>query len=395
MPNGSVIVPSIAKENFMKQPPGTGRRVSPLKEIARTAGVSPATASKVLNHYPAISDPTRQRVWEAVRTVGRPPRRYRSADTAGNTARTVLLLPMANSLFRELEREPTRLTSQAFHSFQQALVGGGYDLLLGPGGLSDAEAVAHINNGIGKRFGGIALLPPLGETLPQFLHHRRIPTVCISGSVGEPLVPVVTADQSEGTRLLVRHLIDLGHRRIGYVGSGLRSRSHLDRLAGFLLEMQLAKLPSRRKWILQPSPPDRIRLADRSVERWHDAIERFLTRRIDGDDLPTALVCVNDDFARKLIDLLAVRQLRVPEDVSVTGWGSEVATGLTSIDARPAQVGEMAARWIIGQMTARDSMPARMLVPVRLCIGRTTAPPRTAVNDQRSKLSPSPRRNRR
>lgn len=360
------------------------------------AGVSPATVSKVLNHYPVVSDGTRQRVWEVARALGKTPRAYRSADAAGDAGRTILLLPMEETLFRELEREPARLTPQAFDIFQRTLVGAKFDLLLGPGGLSDTEAVAYVHDGIGKRFGGVALLPPLGKALPEFLNRRRIPAVCLSGSVDHPLVPVVTADQSEGTRLLVRHLIGLGHRHIGYVGSGLRSRSHLDRLAGFLLETQLSGLTPRRRWILQPSPPEKIRVADRSVERWHEETEHFLSRLVDDGKLPTALVCVNDDFARKVIDLLSVRRLRVPEDVSVTGWGSEIGMGLTSIDARPARVGELAARWIIAQMTSRDCMAARVLVPVQLSLGRTTGPPLTAAASGDSATHrPRPQRRRR
>lgn len=346
-----------------------------LAHIAARAGVAKGTASKALNHYPGISAATRERVWEAARSVGALPRRYRTA--AGDADRTVLLLPMVESLFRELQKEPGRLTAQAYHSFQQSLTSHGYDLLLGPAGQPTEQAIQYVRTGIGKRFGAVALTPPVDAALATMLHRRRIPSVCLSGSADETSVSVITADHAQGTRLVLHHLLELGHRRIGYLNSGLRSRSHLDRLQAFLLEMRLTGLPCPNKWIMQPPLAEQLRVHDRSVERWHDEIGRFLNRLVQRDDLPTAFVCVNDDFARKVIELLSGHGLSVPEDLSVTGWGNELALPITSVKARPAQVGELGARWLIAQMRDHECSGGRLLVPVDLAIRGSTAPPRS------------------
>ncbi len=345
-----------------------------LADIAARAGVTKATASKVMNHYPGVSAATRQRVWDAAKAIGVSPRPYRTA--AGDAERTILLLPMADSLFRDLSKSPKQISAQTYHAFQQALTARNYDLLLGPTGLGDSEAIRYVRQSIGRRFTGVALMPPVRPALTDFLHHRRIPAVCLSGSVDDPNIAVVTADHAQGTRMLVRHLLELGHRHIGYLGSGMQSRSQLERLQAFLLETHLAGWPAQPQWILQPSPADQITMTDRAVERWHTHIEKYVNDLVTSDSRPSAIVCVNDDFARKTIALLSVRGLSVPEDISITGWGNETELSLTTVDAQSHHIGEVGAQWLIAQMRDKDSNIGRLSTPTRLVIGSSTSKPK-------------------
>ncbi len=345
-----------------------------IARIADRAGVAPSTVSKVLNHYPGVSESTRERVWQAARALGVMPRRYRAATD--EPERTVLLLPLATALFSEIQREPRRLAARAVTALRQSLAARKLNLMIGPDYLTTPEAIAYIREHAGKRFGGIVVLPPVDAELAELLHHRRIPCVCLSGSVDSRHLVVVTPDHSQGTSLVMQHLIGLGHRRIGYIGSGLSSRSHVERLEGYLAQMRLAGLDCRDEWVMQPDVAERIDLTDRSVERWLGDIARFLTRCISRGDLPTAWVCVNDDFAHKVVQLLSLHGLRVPDDVSVTGWGDELDGSLTTVDARAERVGELAGTWIAAMLSDRDAAEGRHLVPVRLLIrGSTAAPP--------------------
>lgn len=344
-----------------------------LADIAMRAGVSTATASKALNHYPGVSDATRQRVWDAARALQVTPRPYRALR--GEAERTVVLLPLASSLFRDLQKDPGRLSAIAYQSFQQELTSQGFDLMLGPELDDEHAAVRYVHDHVGKRFAGVALIPPAGTVLAEFLQRRRIPAVCLSGSVDDPNLAVVTGDHARGTWLLMRHLVNLGHRRIGYLGIGIPSRSYIDRLQAYLAQQELNSLPRRKAWVLQPRLAERVQTHDLPSERWHHEIERFLDGLIEKQNLPTALVCVNDDFARKAIELLSVRGVAVPEDISVTGWGHEDKLPLTTVDAQPRKVGELGARWLTAMMRSRDADAGRLHVPVSLVVGDTTARP--------------------
>ncbi len=346
-----------------------------LTEIAARAGVSVPTASKALNHYPGVSEQTRRRVLEAATALQASPRAYRTAE--GDAEHTVVMLPIAMSVFQEFQKAPNRLTAHAYHAFQQQLTTQGFDLLLGPEQPNEKQAIQYVKANIGSRFAGVTLVPPVGPTLTEFLHRRRIPAVCLSGSPQDDNLAMVTADHGQGGRMITRHLIDLGHRRIGYLNSGLLSRSYTDRLQAFLAELYLSGIEPKKKWLMQPRMADAFQMRDLSVERWHRDIEKFIDRLIKQNDMPTALVCVNDDFARKAIDLLSVRGLRVPHDVSVTGWGDEIDLPLTTIHAQPELVGKNGAKWLTAMIRDRDASVGRLLSPVRLVVRNTTDKPRT------------------
>ncbi len=345
--------------------------------IAARARVSRATVSKALHHYPGVSAATRQRVLAAAAALGVQPRRYRKPSRS--SAQTVLLLPLGESLFRQLQRPPLQLTAQVLHAFEQHLREAGYDLLLGPTGLNDADAIALLQAQVGTRCAGVALLPPVSTELARHLQQRRIPAVGLSGIIDHADLAVVTADHAGGTRLLVEHLHLLGHRDVGYLNTGLASRSHDERLQAFLLTATRLGMRYLPGWVMQPAQAPTLHVEDRRAERWHDLLAAFLDRLLAQRRRPTALLCVNDDLARKAIELLALRQVRVPEEMSVTGWGLEQAESqrheLTTIDPRPTQVGAAAAHWLIAQMQRQDGDRGRLLLPVQLAVGLSTAPP--------------------
>jgi LacI family transcriptional regulator len=138
----------------------------------------------------------------------------------------------------------------------------------------------------------------------RFIAGQGIPTVFLDFYDEQASADAVVGDNTYGCYRLTSHLIKNGHRRIGFVGNFRATSSIMDRYLGFCRAMLMHELPIREDWIVM----------DR------DAENRLADRLLLPEELPTAFVCNCDVVARQLIRQLTESGLRVPEDISITGY---------------------------------------------------------------------------
>jgi DNA-binding LacI/PurR family transcriptional regulator len=144
----------------------------------------------------------------------------------------------------------------------------------------------------------------------------------------------------DGGRQACEHLVDLGHRRIAYLGDASSGRTTKERLSGFLLAMDKARLSVNPEYIYQ--------VPGNSAEQGYAALEYFLELYIR----PTALICYNDMMAVGVLKGLHQAGLRVPEDLSVTGFDNIMYSDftqppLTTIDQPKRFLGAEAGRMML------------------------------------------------
>jgi LacI family transcriptional regulator len=262
-----------------------------------------ATVSRVLNDYPDVAPETRARVLEAIRTARFvPDRTARSLVTGRGHVIAVIL-------------ETGRDHPDLLHPFfQEVLVGlkrsvgaSAYDLLLlstpEPGdGLSYERRIRH------HRVDGVVLMgardsdPPIAEVLAG-----GIPCMAVDLDVAGPRVGSVSSDNAGGAAMAVRHLHDLGHRRIAVIGGPADTKPGADRLAGFRREV--ASLGLRL-------PAGYEQSGDFYPASGHAAMAALL----DLHEPPTGVVAASDLMAAGAIQAASVRGVTVPADVSVVGF---------------------------------------------------------------------------
>ncbi len=278
-------------------PTRTPRTVTTLRDVARLAGVSPATVSRILNGTAIVADDKRQAVEAAIAQLGFKPNLSARGLRSGSSM-TIGVLTQ--------ELESPHFTA-AVKGIDEGLLGSGYAPIVVPGHWNPDEENERARLLISRHVDALAIV---GGSLSddQVLEFASQLPVAITGRTltGERLVSF-DIDQREGGRLAAEHLIALGHRQIAQITGLAQQRDARERAEGFMLAHAQAGLPVDPRLIVQGNFEE---------QGGEDAMNRLL----DGGVPFTAVVCANDQtlFGARLA--LMRRGLRVPEDVSLVGF---------------------------------------------------------------------------
>lgn len=333
-----------------------------VRDIAERAHVSIATVSRVLNDHPRVSDETRLIVWQAAQALGYPLEKLRSAP---QVSRSVLVLT------RE-EAPETRAAAahQAGGEFERRVWVGVHSYLEQQGiaarlqhsNVSPEEARLHASD-IGVS--GLVLLGGVRErAFVKELHTLKIPFV-IAGAHLRPLeVNCVMADVGQGITQAMRHLIDTGRRRIGFVNGPSTTTTSGEKLDAYRLALC---------WHDLPFTPDQVVVSDFNAESGYQQTLRLLAQRSDLD----AVIFADDVIA--LGGMRAIREhgYSVPRDLAVIGFGdyelsSFTTPSLTSVHFDMHMMGIIAARRLCMLFDEPDNDPWLVRVPTSLIVRDST-----------------------
>lgn len=304
-----------------------------ITDIAARAGVARSTVSYVLNERNTsvrISDETRERVTAAARDLGYRRNELARAMTTGKNA-------VLGFWVMDARREPdVRVLAGAM---KEAEANNHFIKMLSLDSSGDASQIA--DHCIDWRLGGIiainASCEALDQVLPQVARFN-IPLVMVEGERARPDCLHVTSDQESGIREAVRHLAELGHRRIAYLGgtpgANIRERAYLAAME----ELQLSEF------------------AEVTYSNWDAGdVQRAAAALVNRDraDRPTAVCCVCDHSAMMLISSVGKLGLRVPQDLAVTGYDDLAVAAmynppLTTISQPFEEMGRVAVRRLLG-----------------------------------------------
>ncbi len=303
--------------------------------VANAAHVSPATVSRAFNHPGIVRGDTLKRIEDAVEKLGYI--RNRAARTIhGRRSGTVgLIVPtMTNSIFAEV--------TQAFSEFADEA---GFTILIATHGYDLKREVVVLRKLLEHRVDGVAFigLDHLNAVY-TLIAQQKVPSVAMWNYTPESRLPCSGADNIEAGRVAARHLIDLGHRRIGLAfpptADNERARG---RLQGAMEVLEASGVPISEDLRTQ---------AVYSVGVAKQAILDLL----DGATLPTALLCGNDIIAQGAMFAAQRLGLSVPDNLSIMGIGdfpgsSDLEPGLSTIRIPARQIGSEAARYLAAAIT--------------------------------------------
>ncbi|HLY26485.1 MAG TPA: LacI family DNA-binding transcriptional regulator [Aggregatilineales bacterium] len=331
-------------------------------DVARAAGVSHATVSRVLNNQGYIGEQTRLRVMAEVERLG-----YIANATARSLAgaNSYLLGMMIPEFYGNYVGELSQ-------SVDLELSNSGYNLAIFPTHGHPEKETWYINRIINGLVDGLIIMLPqsLNQYLP-ILKAQQIPYVLLDSERADPDSAVISTTNWQGAYDATRYLIGLGHRRIGHI-LGLETRlSSAERLEGYqaaLHESDIAFDPLLVE-------PGFFRL-----DMGYEAARQLLAL----PNPPTAIFAANDASAFGAIKAAEALGINVPADLSVVGFdGQEKAelANLTTVHAPIALVGQLAARALIDRVKNPDGVPARETVATSLVIRKSCAPPRRVISE--------------
>ncbi|WP_034264496.1 LacI family DNA-binding transcriptional regulator [Actinospica robiniae] len=352
-PVTSRVIPAQATGGSAGSPLGES---ATLADIARAAGVSTPTVSKVLNGRADVAPATRERVEALLRACG-----YRR--------RSIQAAPLLDLVFHELESawamEVIRGAEQVAHQEGLSLV-----LSQSAGRLTPGQT--WLDGVLARRPTGVLLvLSKLEPAQRDQLATREIPFAVIdpAGEL-EPDVPAVGATNWQGGLAATRHLLELGHRRIGVVAGPDRMLCSRARVDGYRAALETAGVKF---------DPNLVRAGDFHHEAGNDCGRQLL----ELEDRPTAIFAGNDQQALGVYEAARELGLRIPDDLSVVGFDDLpaarwVGPPLTTIRQPLAEMAAEAARIVIGMARANDRGPSanRVELATELVIRSSTTPPR-------------------
>ena len=338
------------------------RKVPTIRDVARRAGISVATASNVVNGNRPVGEESRRKVLEAVATLDYRLDRAASSLRGTSTRLIGMVVPdIANVFFAELVRGVEELAEKD-----------GYDLLLVTTSEDPTIERRRIEALVSRRIDGLLAVPARDHSVASLLTGPygvdMPPTVMIDRGEQTPGVDTVAADCAAGAYAATRHLIDLGHRDIAVLAHTTQLKNITARIDGCRRALADAGLLGR----------ERVCVGGHSLDTLRGAVELELHRA----DPPTAIFALTNVSALAAIKAARGLGLDIPDDVSIVGfddfdWMLALRPYLTTV-AQP--IGDFAVRsWrrLVDRINGEGEPPGlRIELPCALKVRESTGPAR-------------------
>jgi LacI family transcriptional regulator len=325
-------------------------------DVARVAGVSTATVSRVVRGSALVNADTRDRVCAVIDALEYVPDAY--AQGLSNRRKDVIGLVGLERGTAEIDIERTSLLfiDQLVHAAETVLRGTSFSLMLTFGG-SGKEFERRVRSLTGKVDGLLVAeeVMPAGDLRALA---RRIPVVVIAGRREEAGLDLFTADSRAGMTALVRHLVvDHRYRRLSFVTGPRDAPDARERQAAF----EAAVLAGRDSVIEQVIHGDFSEVSGA-------AAAQVLLDRIDRRSMPDAVVCANDQMAIGVLREFQRAGLRIPDDVALTGFDDIYPArlldpSLTTVSQPIRELGTRAAERLLARIGEPGLPPCAQMLP--------------------------------
>jgi LacI family transcriptional regulator len=338
-------------------PEGTPSRAT-IADVAQAAGVHPSTVSRALN--PAtrgmVTEAVAARVAEAADRLGWRPSTL-AAGLRTRRSRTIgILVPdLVNPVFPPIVRAAEARLAEA-----------GYVTLIANTDNDPAREALLIDRMAGHLVDGLMLASAAkGSHALDLCERWRIPTVLINRRLPGSAVSAVVNDDRHGMALAVRHLVDLGHRRIAHLAGPAGVSTAMDRRRGFRSALHAAGLEAEAAPVV-------------AAEGYAREAGRVAMAELLAGPAFTALAVANDMLCLGVYDALDEAGLRVGSDISVTGFNDmpfvdRISPPLTTVRIQHAEMGRQGAELLLAEMAEPGVSRQDILLQPELVVRRSTA----------------------
>jgi LacI family transcriptional regulator len=332
-----------------------------IKDVAHKAKVSTATVSLVINNHKRISDETKEKVNNAIKELNYHPSHSARGLVSSKTGNIGFIL--TEDHFLRSEPFYTRIfLGTEFEARQNEH----YILLTTiPSDFSEKDKLPRFI--LERNVDGVIIAGKVPEKLIERLERLNLPLSFVDYIPPKEKYPVVLIDNISGGFLATQHLIDLGHRKIGFIAGDITHPSLRDRFQAYKMALERAGIKYNSSWyIIDEIYPAR--------ENGYNAAKKLLKKNKDL----TAIFTCNDAMAIGVMHFLKESNYKVPEDISLIGFDDVEADlsldpPLTTVRVPKIEMGIEAVKLISDRLRNGSKTTKKILVPVELIIRKSTA----------------------
>ena len=329
-------------------------------DVAREAGVSMATVSRVVNNNPNVKPQTRKKVYEAIERLGyRPNAVARGLASKKTTTVGVVIPDIANALFAEVARGIEDIANM-YH----------YNIILCNSDKRKDKEIRVINTLLEKQVDGLLFMGgAVTDEHVQAFQTSNVPIVLCATTDEKGVIPSVDIDHEAAAFDAVNRLIEGGHRSIAMISGTLQDPANgYARFQGYKRALAQAGIAYRE---------DYVRVGNYRYESGIDATTYFLGL----SDRPTAIFAATDEMAIGAIHCIQDSGLSVPDDVSVISVdnsriSSMVRPLLTTVAQPMYDIGAVSMRLLTKLMKKESVENAKVTLPHELIVRRSVAGPK-------------------
>jgi DNA-binding LacI/PurR family transcriptional regulator len=322
-----------------------------MKHVAERAGVSTATVSRVLAGGEGVSGELGERVREAMRSLAYRPNRV-ARNLRVRTTRTIgVVIPnIENPFFTSVVRGIESVLQAADHT-----------LLLGNADENPGQEQRYLETLRDEGVAGVIFVP-VAEDADAYRRHldAGIPFVALDRSPDALGVDVVTVANASGARAAVRHLLGLGHTRVGLIGGPPHYSTASEREAGYGEALAAANLPRS---------PRLVRYGDFRETGGYSGMKSLL----EEAEPPSAVLVANNLMVLGALRAIYERGLRIPDDVAVVGfdempWAMSLQPPLTTVAQPTYELGATAARMLLARLREPNRPMRHVMLETQLVV---------------------------
>lgn len=328
-------------------------------DIAKAAGVSIATVSKVINGTGRISTETRERVNEIMQELDYQPSVVASALTGKSTFTIGLLIPdLANPLYAEIARSVEDRGREL-----------GFNLVMCSTDNNPKREGNYISFLKQKRVDGIIISTGISnEDVLGNIVEQKIPVALVTKDMPGLNADSVKVDDFSGAYQAVKHLVDLGHRHIAFLTEDLNLQSSKERARGYRYALKEADIDAGSQFCIE------------SVSSVQEG-KRHALAMLQAEHSPTAIFASNDLLAIGVVQAAKELRLTIPWDVSVIGYDNTMLASiidppLTTVSQPIAQMGRQVMDLVIQEVRGEKQDKQRIVLMPELIVRQSTTFPR-------------------
>lgn len=312
-----------------------------INDVAKHAGVSIKTVSRVMNNESSVRDNTREKVMASVTELN-----YRPNLAARNLAGT-----KSFSIAYVYDNPNAYYIIDMQNGILNACKKQGFELLIHPCDAKQAETIEEITNMVKhSRIAGLVLTPPFSE-MPEFVEKLtaldvKVVRIMSGDTAPDSLTPCIMVNDNAASKTITQHLINNGHKRIGFLAGGAEHNSTVERLEGYksaLLENNLA------------IDSELIIAGEYSFESGVEGVKALMNE----EKKPTAIFSCNDEIAAGALFAARLMNIEIPQQLSITGFENspfsrQTWPKLTTANQPNPKIAEDAANLLIAQIRKSD-----------------------------------------
>ncbi len=325
-------------------------------DVAKRAGVSIGTVSRVLNNRDRVHPRTRERILEAIRELDYQANAFARGLASQHTNTLGLVIPQVNDSF----------FFQIVRGVEDTATSAGYSLLIAsqPRHTTEHRYLQLFQRGIVDAMVLVAIDVDSREV--QQVMARGVPIMLVQQDIGKK-IPTFLVDNYDGGRVMTEHLLDHGYQRLAYITGTDYTPDSRERLRGICDVLAEHGLKLGEGHVVR---------GDFMPGSGYQAANQLL----DLPERPDAIFAANDQMAVDAIKALQERGLRVPEDIAVVGFddipmASYVSPALTTIQQPTYELGRQAAQWVLTMLRSDSDGHApvapRVVLPISLVVRRS------------------------